>query len=36
MPIVSIDELKIGLSSLLQWIVVPATAFATVRRITAK
>jgi hypothetical protein len=36
MPIVSIGELKIGLSPLLQWIVVPAVAFATVSRVAAK
>jgi hypothetical protein len=34
MPIVSIAGLKIGLSPLLQWIVVPAAAFAIVRCVT--
>jgi hypothetical protein len=34
MPVVSIAGSKIGLSPLLQWIVVPAAAFAVMRRIT--
>ncbi len=34
MPIVSIAGLRIGLSPLLQWIVVPGVAFAVTRRVT--
>jgi hypothetical protein len=34
MPVVSIAGSKIGLSPLLQWIVVPGAAFAVMRRIT--
>jgi hypothetical protein len=34
MPIVSVAGLKIGLSPLLQWIVVPGAAFALMRRVT--
>lgn len=34
MPIVSVAGSKIGLSPLLQWIVVPSGAFAVMRRIT--
>jgi hypothetical protein len=34
MPTVSVAGSKIGLSPLLQWIVVPATAFAILRRVT--
>jgi hypothetical protein len=34
MPVVSIASLKIGLSPLLQWIVVPAAAFAIVGWVT--
>lgn len=34
MPIVSIAGLNIGLSPLLQWIVVPGAAFAVTRRVT--
>ena len=34
MPVVSIAGLKIGLSPLLQWIVVPGAAFAVMRRIS--
>ncbi len=36
MPIVSIAGLKIGLSPLLQWIVVPGAAFAIVRWVTTR
>jgi hypothetical protein len=36
MPIVSVTGLKIGLSPLLQWIVVPGAAFAIVRRVTTR
>lgn len=36
MPIVSIAGLKIGLSPLLQWIVVPGAAFAVTRGLTTK
>jgi hypothetical protein len=36
MPIVSIAGVKIGLSPLLQWIVLPAAAFAIVRRVTIR
>jgi hypothetical protein len=36
MPIVSIAGLKIGLSPLLQWIVLPAAAFAIVKRVTTR
>ena len=36
MPIVSVAGLKIGLSPLLQWIVVPGAAFATVRWMTTR
>jgi hypothetical protein len=35
-PIVSIAGLKIGLSPLLQWIVLPAAAFAIVKRVTTR
>jgi hypothetical protein len=34
MPVVSIAGSKIGLSPLLQWIVVPGAAFAVMRRVT--
>jgi hypothetical protein len=34
MPIVSVAGLKIGLSPLLEWIVVPGAAFAVMRRVT--
>jgi hypothetical protein len=34
MPIVSVAGSKIGLSPLLQWIVVPGAAFAVMRRVT--
>lgn len=34
MPVVSVAGSKIGLSPLLQWIVVPGTAFAVMRRVT--
>jgi hypothetical protein len=34
MPIVSVAGSKIGLSPLLQWIVVPSAAFAVMRRVT--
>jgi hypothetical protein len=34
MPVVSVAGSKIGLSPLLQWIVVPAAPFAVMRRIT--
>ncbi len=36
MPIVSVVGLKIGLSPLLQWIVVPGAAFAIVRWVTTR
>ncbi len=36
MPIVSVAGLKIGLSPLLQWIVVPGGAFAIVRWVTTR
>jgi hypothetical protein len=36
MPIVSVAGVRIGLSPLLQWIVVPCAAFAVVRRVTTK
>jgi hypothetical protein len=34
MPVVSLAGSKIGLSPLLQWIVVPSAAFAFMRRVT--
>ena len=34
MPVVSVAGSKIGLSPLLQWIVVPGAAFAVMRRVT--
>jgi len=34
MPIVSLAGWKIGLSPLLEWIVVPGAAFAVMRRVT--
>jgi hypothetical protein len=34
MPIVALAGLKVGLSPLLQWIVVPGAAFAITRRVT--
>jgi hypothetical protein len=36
MPIISVAGLKIGLSPLLQWTVVPCAAFAIVRRVTTR
>jgi hypothetical protein len=35
MPIVPLAGLKVGLSPLLQWVVVPGVAFAITRRVTA-
>jgi hypothetical protein len=34
MPIVSIAGLQVGLSPLLQWIVVPGAAFGIMKRVT--
>ncbi len=36
MPVVSVAGSKIGLSPLLQWIVVPGAAFAVMRRVTSQ
>ena len=36
MPIIPIAGLRIGLSPLLQWIVVPGAAFAIMRRVTTR
>ncbi len=35
MPVISIGKLRLGLSSILQWIVIPAAAFASASRETA-
>lgn len=36
MPVVSVFDLKIGLSPLLQWVIVPAAAFTVTRRLTGE
>jgi hypothetical protein len=36
MPVVSVFDLKIGLSPLLQWVIVPAAAFTITRRLTGE
>jgi hypothetical protein len=36
MPLVSAFGLQIGLSPLLQWVVIPAAAFAITRRLEAR
>jgi len=36
MPVISIGDVKLGLSPLLQWIVVPAAAFVIARRATGQ
>jgi hypothetical protein len=36
MPVISIGDVRVGLSPLLQWIVVPAAAFVIMRRATTR